>query len=391
VVTRNPAHRPVTKSERGSVIAYVAIALVVGVGLCLVAVDYGRAQFVRMQLQSCADGAARAGASGIPTSLAEARTRAGQVGSLNTADGKAITFEDADFTFGKWNTDTNAIDAASGSAIDAVEVITRRTVPLTFGQMFGKASTDVSARAVGKVIRRAPTGFIGLEGFVAKNNLFLGGFVEAPNFKPTTSSATSDGAIGTNGALTLNNNQDLHGFVLLGPDGSYPQNDPEPTRLTKPIAAPTIPPMPKGQNPNNVSHSYTAPSGTTTLPGGTYWFNSLKIAGTLTFSGPATIFVNGNVDLQGELRAFQEMPSNLTVYVVGDKRTFGDAKANGSSSTFAIVGNVIAPTADLEMKNNFHYSGAGYFKTITMKNNAHFFYDQELGDPSGKSIVQMVR
>jgi hypothetical protein len=390
VATRNPAHRPVTKSDRGSVIAYVAIAIVVGVGLCLVAVDYGRAQLVRMQLQSCADGAARAGASGIPTSLAEARIRARQVGSLNKADGKPITFQDADFTFGKWNTDTNAIDAATGMAIDAVEVIARRAVPLAFGQMFGKSSTDVSARAVCKVTRGRPAGFIGLNGFDAKNNIFLGGFQEAPNFKPTTGTATGAGAVGTNGALNLKNNQNMNGYVFLGPTATYSHTEPTPVRLSTPIASPTIPPMPKGQNPDNISHSLKI-SGTTILPGGTYWFNSLSIAGTVTFSDAATVFVNGDVDLQGEIHAYQDMPSNLTVYVVGNNRTFGDSKANGNANTYAIIGNVIAPTADFTMKNNLRFTGAGIFKTITTKNNAEFFYDEALGDPSGKNSVRMVR
>ena len=150
--------------------------------------------------------------------------------------------------------------------------------------------------------------------------------------------------------------------------------------------------MPTGANPGNVPHNYTVPNNTTrTLAGGTYWFNSLSISGTLTFSGAATVFVDGNVDLMGDFLAYQNVPSNLHIYVVGNNRTFGDNNANGNAKTFSLAAVVLAPTADLVMKNNFRFSGAGIFKSITTKNKSEFFYDLALGDPAGANAIKTVR
>ena len=93
----------------------------------------------------------------------------------------------------------------------------------------------------------------------------------------------------------------------------------------------------------------------------------------------------------GDLRGYQDVPSNLTIYVVGNNRTFGDTNASGSSKTFTLAAVVTAPTADLAIKNTFRFSGAGIFKSITTKNNAEFYYDIGLGDPSGANSITTVR
>jgi hypothetical protein len=271
-------------------------------------------------------------------------------------------------------------------------VTARRSVTLVFGSFFGKGSSDIAARATGKVTIGGPTGFIGLNSIDTKNNVFLGGYTPTANTFPTTGTATGDGAFGTNGTLSVANGSDVNGYVMLGPTGTYAPTDPPATRLTTPITAPTIPPMPTGANPGNISHAYSVANNTTsTLPGGTYWFNSLSISGTLTFSGAATVFVDGNVDLMGDFLAYQDIPSNLKIYVVGNNRTFGDSNANGNAKTFSLAAVVVAPTADLVMKNNIRFSGSGIFKSITVKNKSWFYYDLGLGDPAGTNAVTTVR
>ena len=56
----------------------------------------------------------------------------------------------------------------------------------------------------------------------------------------------------------------------------------------------------------------------------------------LTFSGPATIYINGNVTIDSDLTAYNNIPSNLTIYQLGSNRTFGDSKGNNVN----IVANV---------------------------------------------------
>ncbi len=42
------------------------------------------------------------------------------------------------------------------------------------------------------------------------------------------------------------------------------------------------------------------------MPGGTYWFTSLTISNQLSFSGAATLIVNGDVNLSSSLYAYNE-------------------------------------------------------------------------------------
>jgi hypothetical protein len=125
----------------------------------------------------------------------------------------------------------------------------------------------------------------------------------------------------------------------------------------------------------------------TTLPGGTYWYNSLTINANLTFSGPATIYVNGDIIIAANLAPASGIPADLTIYQYGS-HTFGDSAINGMN----IIARVIAPGSDFVTNNNLTYSGSGQFNTITTKNNADFFYDTQLGPSgSGSTVVSTVQ
>ena len=91
----------------------------------------------------------------------------------------------------------------------------------------------------------------------------------------------------------------------------------------------------------------------TTLPGGTYWFTSLTINAPLSFSGAATLNVNGNITIDSSLTASASQPANLKVYQIGTNRTFGD-----NSNNISITAVVIAPTSDFTSKNNCVIRGA---------------------------------
>ena len=96
------------------------------------------------------------------------------------------------------------------------------------------------------------------------------------------------------------------------------------TTLTKDIATPTSPTWAPGANPGGIPQNYTA-SSNVTLPGGTYWFTSLSIAQNLAFSGPATVYVNGDVNMttdQADLLAYNSIPANLKIFQIGSGRTF---------------------------------------------------------------------
>ncbi len=380
------AHRH--RRYRGVAIIYGAIIMTVLLGVCVLTVDYGRAQLVRMELQSCADGAVRAAASGIPTSLAEARKRGRDVAALSKAGGAAITIPDGDFLFGRWNDTTNQIDAATGTAVNAVQVTTRRTVLLAFGPSINKTTSDVLARATAKVTVASVTGFIGLSAFTVRQNAFLGSYNPLTNPTPSRGTAGDDATVGSNGVLSVGNNADINGSVFIGPSGSYAGNPP-PQRLTSAIPTPALPTMTGGPNPGGVSAALSV-SGTVTLPGGTYVLTSLTMSknATLKFSGAAVIKLNGALATgnNATIESYSKLPSNLAIYQSGSY-DFGD-DANGVTITAVIT----APGNRLNFKNNFTLRGNGTFGTIDVKNNAEFYFDESLGTaPAGSAMLTTVK
>jgi hypothetical protein len=359
------------------------------VGFCSLAVDYGRAQLVRSELQSCADGAARAAATGIFTNIAEAKTRARAVGNLNRAAGESITFADGDFVFGKWNDSTGVIDT-SATPVDAVQVTARRNVSLVFGSVFGKSAVDVSAQATA----RAPTGgsyrgFVGLNGVSFKNNAYIGSYRSSVTTSPTPASSTGKGIVSSNVIVEFWNNATVSGNIVLGPAGNVAQhNNLTVTGSTVKNPAPfTPPPDPTWSptaNPGGVPQNYTVNSNTT-LPGGTYWFTSLTVNKRLTFSGPATVYVNGNVYTDDSIVTYQNKPSNFKLYVLGNNRTIDLQK------DISLYGEVQAPGADLVANNKLFLYGAGVFKSIESKNNSDFYFDEDATSAAAAAGVTLVR
>ena len=110
------------------------------------------------------------------------------------------------------------------------------------------------------------------------------------------------------------------------------------------------------------------------------------MTGSLKFSGATTIYVNGNVDLNGTLAPSSMVPSDLKIYHL-NAGTFGDSGGNGID----LVGVVVAPLADFTAKNNATIRGSVVFDTMTFKNNADLFYDENLGAVTGPIVLTMTQ
>ncbi|HEX8912753.1 MAG TPA: hypothetical protein VF796_10375, partial [Humisphaera sp.] len=188
-------------------------------------------------------------------------------------------------------------------------------------------------------------------------------------------------------AIVGMNGGDLKGNAYLGPAGSISgiavtgTSAPRPAALVRPADAAWDP----GTNPNNLQRNYSSGGGTTTLPGGTYWFTGLIVPGTLKFSGPATLYVNGDLNVSGTLTAYQNVPANLKVYVIG-ARTIADDGYNNVD----ITADIEAPSSAFESKNNLTFRGRLLADTILTKNNADLFYDESLGDAGGATVVTTI-
>lgn len=354
------------------------------------AVDYGRAQLARSEVQACADSAARAAASGISTSLSTARTRGKNVASFNEAAGNAIVLSDGDFVFGRWNAMTNVLDAATGSSIDAVQVTVSRTVELPCASTFGNANATVVARATARMPSTAGfTGYTGLDGVQFKNNAFVGSYRSSVTTNPATGTSTGKGNIASNGIVAFKNNGTVNGDVTLGPSGELEYNKNLTVTgqtITRPSAltAPADPAWNPTANPGGVPQSYSVNS-ITTLPGGTYWFTSLTLKKKLTFSGAVTMYVNGNIDMDESIATYSSLPSNLKIYQIGNNRVF-DIKKDTQ-----LVAEVQAPRSTLVGHNKLYFHGSGIFKSIEAKTNCEFFYDEDASSAGPSGGISLVK
>ena len=116
-------------SERGSVIAIVAVSAVFVLGFFTLSLDAGRLYVLKEQLQTAADAGALAGASLLPGSPTGATTAA-----INTVVANGVPAQDVSAT----------VSGATGTQLTVT--ITERA-PLFFGPLIGIPSAQVSAVA----------------------------------------------------------------------------------------------------------------------------------------------------------------------------------------------------------------------------------------------------
>ncbi len=369
-------------------------------GFVSLGVDLGRVQLAKSELQTAADAAARAAANALEAGVSAARLAAQGAAADNTCDGVPVSLTPAtDLSFGSWDSSSRTfVSCAAGqeSSATALRVSLRRSstdgIPLLFGSVLGRSRCGISATAIATVTSTAGSGvgFVGLSGMEFKN---LTGFQSYKSSQTTYPNLLNSGdkcIVQTNGVLSVKHLTWIRGDLKLGPGGSTCGQisvTGSRTNLPSPVAVSSMPEWNPSPNPGGIPQNYTV-SRSTTLPGGTYWFTALDVDRDLSFSGPATIYVNGNVAIDSDLTAFGRIPGNLKIYVLGNNRSFGDKSANHVD----IVAVIHAPGADAVFKNDADFYGSAVFNRIEGKNGTSFYYDETLGtSASGGKIIAMVK
>lgn len=145
-----PVSSPRRKNQRGVLIIWLALFLLLLLGFVALGMDVAKAIATKTQLQNAADAAALAGASAIDTTngkiiQAEAIARAENYGAFNKAFQDAptpVTIDPADITF-------------SGDTM--IIVVTRRenatSMVTAFAQTIGLPKVGIHAHAAAKVVR----------------------------------------------------------------------------------------------------------------------------------------------------------------------------------------------------------------------------------------------
>jgi hypothetical protein len=374
---------------------YLLVALTALVGVASLAVDWGHVQLVKGELQRAADAAARSGAIDVAIfQTGSVRTDVLASVRQNPVDGAVLADNAVDVEVVQWDPTTRTYQR-NVTPGNAVMVTVYRTadrgnpVPMMFAGLIGKRTCDVKASTIVAGSAISPLGFQGLNGVTFKNNAFLGSYDPTVNTAPTQSSASDNAVLGSNAVIYRANNTTVRGDVMLGAGGSATgtiSQSGSVKQLGYALPEPWVPRWQPTANPGGVPKSYNVNSNTV-LPGGTYWFVSLTISANLSFAGPATVIVKGDVVLDAALTAYNKIPANLTIYQLGTGRTFGDSASN----SLDITARIIAPGSDFSSRNNGTFRGAGVFNTITIKNNWEFYYDETLGTAIGGQHVEQVR
>ena len=380
-------------SNRGGfALVLYAVMIPALIAIASLAVDFGRVELAKTEMRGAVDAAARAACAYIPSDLTSARAAAITAASRNTVDGVSLELRTQDVVFGRWDTSTKTFDAASSSP-NAVRISAYRTagrsnpIPLPIASAIGVAAKDVSMSQITMAIPSTGQAIVGLNSIEAKNNLFVSSYNSSVTTSPSQSSHNGAGGMSSNGQIKGKNGNELWGQATLGPSGSISNVNVSGgiVNSTTDVPTPSSPAWSPGTNPGGVSQTFSS-SGTSTLAGGTYWFTSMDVSGTLSFSGPAILYVKGDADINGTMRAYNSVPSNLKIYIVGNY-AFGNTKNNNTDITADIEG----PAASFYVKNNLTFRGRMVFDTIEFKNNAELYYDEAFGSASGIGSVTTVQ
>ncbi|MGH7177807.1 MAG: pilus assembly protein TadG-related protein, partial [Tepidisphaeraceae bacterium] len=218
--------RLITERRYGSTLLYGLIAMAVLSAFVSLAVDYGRVQVTKTELQRAADAAARSGAWGMSTSISKAQDNAIAMAAANLADGSAVTLTASeDIEFGLWDASSRTFAALTGAArssANAIRVTARcaaargNGVPLLFGRVLGAETCDV--RASSTMLRETGTTTVG---FVGLSSVRMNGDTTVDAHDPSLGpypAGYQAGSVASNGDITLLDSANVTGDAHPGID-----------------------------------------------------------------------------------------------------------------------------------------------------------------------------
>jgi Flp pilus assembly protein TadG len=381
------ARRPRQRRRHGMVLVYAVVLLVVFCAFVSLGVDWGRVQLCKTELSVAADAAARAAAAQLPD-VSAAQAAAVDYAGYNQADGTGVVLGAGDIEFGSWDSSTRTFTALSGAAqsgANAVRVTARRTaaggnaVNLTFGRIVGQNTCDVHAVSIATVSGGGNYPITGLSGITAHDRLFVASYNSSMITTPDHTIHNNNGSLASNGAIVdQNNNGSLYGNMTLGPSASNAgvSVSGSTTNLAANIPTPATPPMTPVTNPGGVSQAPNLTTGqSVTWPGGTYYFSSFTAANgvTIQFTGPATVYMNGNVTLHDSdaIVPSGSRPANLVWYQAAGTTFVGH-------DALSLTGEFYGPSATFTVHDRDYVAGSLFFQTLTFHDQCDVYYDESI-------------
>jgi hypothetical protein len=346
------------RKRRGNVLIYSVFAVIGLVGMGSFAVDYGRREAVRSELQFAADAAARAAIFGLSNNTAA--TKAIAIAAQNRADNSAVVITSTDVTVGTYDTSTGVF-TSGGPSPNAVKVVASRTgsngVATTLLSVIGgpqRVNVSVTSYAVANTAFSAvasstyapPTthGLVGLNWFNLNSST-----IESWDY---TTNTTAGGVMGgTNAGVNINSS--TWGGTLYKPSGQSVTNNGSTITSTANLgsnysfASPTTP----ASGVTNMGN-YNGPSGTSqTFAAGKYYFSNFSVPSgkTVIFSGAVELYINGSCNIAGNITTYNNLPANTKIRAVS-----GSGVDIGSGATPLYL-DVYAPLSPLNVSGRRVY------------------------------------
>ena len=350
---------------------YAILALLTGYGAALVthaATELQSAQRSQASLQ-----AMYAAEGGVDQAIVQLRSNPNWAGGSG-ALGATTTYAVAVQSLGG-NRQRLTVQGSSplfqGTVSRSVEAIVQTTPASLFpGAMFGNQSVEISGNAL-----------------TDSYDSSLG------PYGPGTAGTAGD--VGTNavasGSVNLSGNAKVKGNATVGVGGNPSAvirvtGNATITGTRSSASTPTA--MPPVTIPGGLTNRGTLQvngNSTVTLPGGTYWYNQITINGNgqLAFTGPTTLYLSGQLKIDGNgMATAGNRPPNLVIYVAGHDEM--EITGNG-----VLYGAVYAPQSEAEIKGNGRLFGAMIGREAVSKGNGAVHYDQALRQAGGGSGNQV--
>jgi len=393
---------PRITNRRGTILIYMSVAMILFVGFVSLGLDGARVYLAKRQLQFAADAAARAGALALPDT-GPARSQAIAAAGYNVCDGNSVVINSSNIEFGNWDPHSATFTVTpNGSFVEpnAVRVRASRTsansnaVPLIFAGIVGRSTCDVHATSIA-CLAGSPYGVVGLN-FVSMAGGVSDSYYSTSNSTGYITSPQNSGTIASNGNITLSGGATINGNALAGP-GMTVNASPSAVsgtigNLPQPLSFPNVSfgNAASSNNDASIPSAYLSASkdlslsggATLTLSAGTYYFHSISLSGgsTLQFSGPAIVYVNGNVSLAGgSVSTSGNVPANFRLYVGGS----GSISVSGSATLYA---DVYAPQSAFSLAGGGALAGRVVALSVTESGNSNIYYDLSLVGGAGANV-----
>jgi len=194
-----------------------------------------------------------------------------------------------------------------------------------------------------------------------------------------TTNRGSDGDIGANGDITLDNNVQVYGSVRAGDALHKGSNVSVTGTQATSVPGEQFPALAPATAPTT---DLTVSSGTHTLAAGTYYYTAMTFANNTSLAisgGPVTIYVTGDVSIGQNVTLGSSPGTQLRIIAKSDGGNT-DHVSFDAGNNFTLYGVLYGKNADVTIGENTAVYGAIIGRTFLARQPAAIHYDQAMSN-----------